>query len=113
MVNIVGQESSIVCLSNRSHRVTRDGGAKATLLGSGELLVIVDLIELTAVGPPLIQAKLVLDGAHHVLLPLTKSGAVRQAEIPILDPLVRSGVQEQSSDKNLSQNKIESRFCIK
>ena len=76
MVNIVGQESSIVCLSNRSHRVTRDGDAKATLLGSGELLVIVDLIELTAVGPPLIQAKLVLDGAHGVLFPLAVRGTI-------------------------------------
>ena len=42
--------------------MTRDGGAEATLLGSSELLAVIDLVQLATIGPPLLQAKLIRSG---------------------------------------------------
>ena len=76
LMEIIGDKCCVVCLVNSSHRYAKDGGAKATVLCSGKLLIVIDLVVLAAVGPALLQAKLVLDGAHGVLLPLAVRGTI-------------------------------------
>ena len=54
LVEIIGDEGRVVCLANSSHGYAKDGGAKATVLCTGELLIVVYLVVFAAVGPALL-----------------------------------------------------------
>ena len=111
-MDVVGDEGGIVSLTHGCNWESRNCGSKAALLGSDKLLIVIDLVVLTAVGSPLLQAELVTDGVHCVPLPLTEGGAIREAEIPVSYSLVRSSVKKEPSDQDLSEDKIKGRFCI-
>ena len=72
-MKIIGHKSGIVGLAYSGNSDARDGGAKPTLLGNCELLIVVELVELATVGSALLDSELVLDGPHGVILPLTES----------------------------------------
>ena len=72
LMEIIRQERGVICLAYSSHRDTKDACSKATVLGSRELLVVVNFVIFTAIWPPLLNAQLVLDGAHGQVFPLTK-----------------------------------------
>ena len=46
LVEIIGDKCRVVCLANSSYRYAKDGGAKATVLCSGKLLIVIDLVVL-------------------------------------------------------------------
>ena len=106
--DVIGQEPSVICLAHTSHIYASNDCPKATLLGSSELLVVVDLVVVAAGGPALLHALLVMDRAHGVVFPLAEGGTVGETEVPESDSLIRSSIQVESSDKDLSQHKIKS-----
>ena len=81
-------------------------------MSSGQLLIIVDFVVFTTVGPTLLNAQLVLDGPHEVVVPLAEGGPVGEPKIPVTDPLVLRGIKKESPDQDLFQDEIERRFCI-
>ena len=96
--DVIGQECSVIRLAHTSNSYARDGCPKATLLGSGELLVVVDLVVVTAPGPALLHAQLIMYRPHGAVFPLAEGGTVGKTEIPEADSLVRSCIHKQSSD---------------
>ena len=112
LVEIMGEESRVIRLAHGSCMDARDGGSKATSLRNRELLVVVYFPVFTAIGPPLLDSRLVLYWSHCLVLPLAESGAVGQTEVPEKHPLIRHRVQEESPKKDLADNKIKGRFCV-
>ena len=76
LVEVIGHQGCVICLAHARHHDARDVGAKPTLLGRDKLLIVVNLVKLTAVRTALLQAKLVADGTHGGVLPLAEGGAI-------------------------------------
>ena len=98
---VVGHKGCVVSLSIGGDILVNNGGPQATLLGSGQLLVVVFLVHVGAGGPPLLEAKLVPDGTHQVVVPLAVGGTIGKSEIPEPNPLVRKSIQIESPDEDL------------
>ena len=112
LMDVIGDKAAVICLTHSSHFYASNGGSKATFLCSGQLLIVVDLVVLATVWPALLDAQLVLDWPHEVVVPLAEGGPVGETQIPVAYPLILLGIKKESPDQNLSQDKIESRFCI-
>ena len=98
LVDVIGEESSVIRLAHSCNRKARNAGSEPTLLGSYKLLIIIYFVVLTTVGSALLQPELVVDGAHGVPFPLAESCPVGEAEIPVTYSLVGSSVKIESSD---------------
>ena len=110
--NIVGYQGTVVCLANGGHDMAAKAYAKLGELRSVELVVVGQLVQLVAVDPALLNAKLVHDGPHQRLRPLTIGLPVPQSVVQVEEPMV-TGTSFESIDNNaFSWDKIESAFCI-
>ena len=112
LVDVIGQSCCVICLTNRCHLATCYRSSKATLLDSYELLIVMNFIMFRAVWTPLLYSSLVMDGPHGLPIPQAESDTVTESEVPVADPLVRSGVKVESSYQDLPDNKVEGGFCV-
>ena len=77
-----------------------------------ELVVVGQLVQLVAVDPALLNAKLVHDGPHQRLGPLTIGLPVPQSVVQVEEPMVTCTRLKSIDNNAFSGDKIKSTFCI-
>ena len=106
LCNVIGDIGSVICQTNGSHMDRSNRSSKALQLAR-DLLIVVFFIEWRTVWPTLLDSTLVLGGSHQLVVPLTESGTIGEPEVPVPDPLVWLGVQEEAPDEDLPKHKVE------
>ena len=76
----VTDKASVIGLADGGHTDAAHVKAKLGELGSGQLLIVGQLVEPVTQDPPLLHTKLVKDGSHQALVPLNISQPVGQVK---------------------------------
>ena len=101
----VTDKASVIGLANGGHTDAAHGEAKLGELGSGELLIVCQLVESVTQDSTLLHTKLVKDGSHEALVPFNKSQSVGQPVCQIEKTLTSgSGIKQLQSTATLHFN---------
>ena len=111
--DVVGEENTIVCLANAGDNITPEIDSKLGMLGFNKLVVVGQFVEPITVDSPLLDAKLVGDGAHDDLGPLAEGEPAGQPVVQVKQGLVASTSFVGIDNDVLSWDQIKCTFCIK
>ena len=76
------------------------------------MLVVVKFVLLGAIGPPLLDPLLVVDGAHELLIPLNDGGPILEPCVEVEEGVAVSTIKIHAGGEDLSQGTIISRLGI-
>ena len=112
-VDVIGKEGTVISLANGRNGGGSKLNSKVRELGHVELVVVGELVQLVAVDTPLLDAKLVDDGAHYGLGPLAISQSIAKPIVKVNKALIRCSCFKGIDNDALLRNEIEGALGIK
>ena len=112
VVDVVGEENSIISESDAGDDLTQDGNSKVRELSKRSLFIVIKFIEVGTRESPLFEPSCVVYGTHELLAVLAISLPVPKPLVEVEEPVVRGASEEDVPDEDFSQDSVKSRFCI-
>ena len=96
--DVVSQEHTIVSLANGSNVKIMEGDAKTRALGSIELLIVVNSVQVSTGDSSLFDALLIVYGAKDLVIPFAEGLPVLEAVVEVQESIASCAEEVKFSD---------------